>query len=225
MLYFYMICKSDKKPLGNRVTQVPRIFVRISLTKQTDIAKRWRLHTNDILIASKNEDDHQHHLRLLFERLDEYGVVINIEKCVFGQSDVQFLGYTIDKHGTRPLDSKVQSIRNFPQPSNNSQLKRFLGMLNYYRRFLPHAVQAQAPLLACLVGNKKNDKTLIDWTPEKLEAFNKCKNDLANAAILAHPSSDAPLSLMVDASDTAIGGVVNQFKDRCWQPLAFLPKN
>lgn len=94
-------------------------------------------------------------------------------------------------------------------------------MLNYYRRFLPHSAETQIPLLDCIKGNKKNDKTLIIWSPEKINAFIKCKNELANATLLAHPAANVPLCLMVDASDFAIGGVVNQFKDNCWQPLAF----
>lgn len=94
-------------------------------------------------------------------------------------------------------------------------------MLNYYRRFMPHAAETQIPLLECCKGNKKKDQTVIDWTPERITAFQKCKDDLANATLLAHPSANAPLCLMVDASNSGIGGVVNQFVNKCWQPLAF----
>lgn len=179
---------------------------------------------DDILIASKNEEEHLRHLRTLLSRLNDYGVVISLDKCVFGQSQIEFLGYSISEHGTKPLESKVASIRNFKQPETVEQLKRFLGMLNYYRRFLPKAAHIQVPLLECTAGNKKKDKSQIDWTPERLKAFTECKDQLANAALLAHPSTDAPLCLMVDASDTAIGGVVNQYKNNCWQPLAFFSR-
>lgn len=147
-----------------------------------------------------------------------------MSKCVFGQPEVRFLGYLIHKQGTRPLDSKVSAIRDFKRPETVDQLKRFLGMLNYYRRFLPKAAETQVPLLNCTKGNKKKDKSPIIWTPEKISAFEQCKEQLANAALLAHPSADARLNLTVDASDTAIGGVVNQFKDGGWQPLAFFSK-
>lgn len=179
---------------------------------------------DDILIASRDETEHLQHLRILFKRLDEFGVVINISKCVFGQPEVNFLGYQINKNGSKPLQAKVEAIINFEQPKTVDQLKRFLGMLNYYRRFLPHAAETQVPLLDCTKGSKRKDKSLIDWTPIRLEAFQKCKTDLANAALLSHPSANAKLSLMVDASDTAIGGVVNQLIGKHWEPLAFFSK-
>lgn len=123
-----------------------------------------------------------------------------------------------------PLDSKVKAIKDFKQPETIDQLKRLLGMLNYYRRFIPHAAETQILLLNCTKGNKKKDKTPIIWTPERMKAFRQCKEELANATLLTHPSHKAPLSLNVDASDFAIGGVVNQFIDNCWQPLAFFSK-
>lgn len=162
-------------------------------------------------MASSSEEEHAQHLRTLLGRLSECGIIININKCVFGQPEVRFLGYLINKDGTKPLDSKVESIKNFKQPETVDQLKRFSGMLNYYRSFLPMAAATQAPLFECTKGNKKKDKTVIEWTPERIEAFQKCKEQLANATLLSHPSA-------------AIGVVVNQFKDNCWQPLAFFSK-
>lgn len=97
-------------------------------------------------------------------------------------------------------------------------------MLNYYRRFLPHAAETQIPLLECTKGNKKKDNSPINWTPERLQAFVNCKEGLANAALLAHPLDNAKICLMVDASDHAIGGVVNQLNDNVWEPLAFFSR-
>lgn len=179
---------------------------------------------DDILVASKDEKEHLKHLRILFKRLNDYGIVININKCVLGQTEVKFLGYLINKNGTKPLDTKVKTISEFKLPETVDQLKRFLGMLNYYRRFMPRAAETQVPLLECTKGNLKKDKTPIEWTPKKIEAFENCKKLLTNATLLVHPSEQAELCLMVDASDTAIGGVVNQFTDNAWQPLAFFSK-
>ena len=94
-------------------------------------------------------------------------------------------------------------------------------MTNYYRRFLPRAVQYQAPLLALLKGVRKNDKTKINWTPELREAFSSVKQSLADATLLAHPHPQAQLALFVDASDIAVGGVVQQKCGDDWQPLGF----
>lgn len=110
---------------------------------------------DDILVTSSNEQEHLHHLKLLFTRLNQYGIIININKC--GQNEISFLGYTINKSGIKPLESKVSAVRNFPQPKTVSDLKRFLGMINFYRRFIPHAAHQQIPLLECCKGNKKKD--------------------------------------------------------------------
>lgn len=179
---------------------------------------------DDILVASRNEQEHLEHLKILFGRLNDHGIVISIDKCSFGQSQVKFLGYSIDKNGTKPLDSKVSTILNFPLPETVDKLKRFLGMTNYYRRFLPKAAQLQIPLLDCTKGNKKNDKSKIDWTPERLTSFENVKKSLADAALLTHPSPDAPICLMVDASDSSIGGAVNQLENNNWRPLSFFSK-
>lgn len=176
---------------------------------------------DDILIASENETEHLKHLRLLFARLDEYGIVLNLNKCIFGQTDIQFLGFHINQHGTKPIESRVNAILNYPLPDTVYKLKRFLGMVNFFRRFLPHAAETQIPLFSCMPGNIKNDHTPINWTQELLEAFNKCKTDLANATLLAHPNPKAKISLHVDASDLALGGVVLQWNENQWQPLSF----
>lgn len=181
-------------------------------------------YVDDILVASRDEKEHLAHMRILFSRLNDYGIVININKCTLGQSEVKFLGYLINENGTKPLDTKVQAILDFKLPETIAQLKRFLGMLNFYRRFMPNAAETELPLLESAKGNKKNDKTPIDWTPQKLEAFEKCKRLLADAALLVHPSENSQIQLLVDASDLAIGGVVNQLSDKGWQPLAFFSR-
>jgi len=99
---------------------------------------------DDILVASKSEEEHLQHLRILFNRLQEYGVVINPMKCIIGQSEIKFLGYLVTPKGTQPLPARVQTIQDFPLPKTAKELRRFLGMLNFYRRFIPEAAKAQA---------------------------------------------------------------------------------
>ena len=178
---------------------------------------------DDFLIFSRTEDEHEEHLRQVFTRLEKYGILVNTSKCVFGVKEVNFLGYSISEQGCRPLDKKVQAIREFPVPSNVRQLRAFLGMLNFYRRFLPQAAQIQAPLHALLTGSVKGSKpvTLIG---ESLAAFQACKDGLSNAALLAHPDCSAKLAVVTDASDKSLGAVLQQFKEGAWQPLAFFSK-
>lgn len=179
---------------------------------------------DDILIASKDEDEHYNHLSSLFDRLRLYGIKININKCILGQHEISFLGHTISNDGIAPLSSKVQPILDFPLPKSLMQLRRFLGMINFYHRFLPNAANLQLPLNTALQGYSKKDNSTITWTPAMTMSFNKLKQTLAQRSILAHPVTDAVLSISADASDKAIGGTVQQLINGIQQPLGFFSR-
>lgn len=179
---------------------------------------------DDFLIFSKDQKTHEDHLHQLFARLKEYGMVVNTAKCIFGAAEVIFLGYRISSQGTTPLPSKVEAIRNFPVPKTVRELRRFLGMVNFYRRFIPSAADHQAPLNALLTGSVKGSHP-VDISGKELEAFAACKGGLCQAAMLAHPQCNAKLALVTDASDTAIGAALQQYTgDKAWQPLAFFSR-
>jgi len=97
-------------------------------------------------MASVSEEEHIKHLQIIFEQLREYSLVFKPKKCVFGQSEVKFLCYMISRKGTRPLLDKVINILSFKRPSSAKGLRQFLGMLNFYRCFLPRATDTQSPL-------------------------------------------------------------------------------
>lgn len=182
------------------------------------------VYIDDLLIASTNIEEHLQHLRVVFERLKKYGIVINTDKCIFAAEMVNFLGHTVSAKGVQPLREKVEAILNITEPRTVCELRQFLGMVNFYRRFLPNAAEVQAPLHDYHKGNKKRDLTVIEWNDQTRQAFAKCKKMLAEAAILAFPSSNRDLSLMVDASDKAIGAVVQQSTKEGWQPLSFFSR-
>ncbi|GFT63790.1 hypothetical protein TNCV_3538711 [Trichonephila clavipes] len=158
---------------------------------------------DDILVASSSEAEHIQHLRFLFQR-----------------------------SGIKPLEDRVEAILKFPQPTTITQLRRFLGMLNYYRRFIRQAAHILAPLVNFLkvIKNKKRPKRkvkikpeeVLEWTDEATTAFELVKQALAHATLLHHPTPNAPLSIWVDASDFAVGGALAQYYENVWQPLAFL---
>ncbi|XP_024945880.1 uncharacterized protein LOC107272817 [Cephus cinctus] len=181
-------------------------------------------YVDDIIIASKDEQEHRQHLRQVFKRLQQYGLSINIAKCVFGATSVQYLGFMVDQHGTRPLDERVAAIKQYKKPTTVSELRRFLGIVNFSRRFVRNAAETQAPLNAYLVGAKKKDKLSIEWNPTTERAFEECKNQMAHTTLLAHPTEDAMLALHTDASDTAMGAVLEQLVDDTWEPLGFFSK-
>lgn len=178
---------------------------------------------DDFLVYSKDQKDHETHLRQLFTRLQEFGMVINTGKCVFGAKEVTFLGYSISGNGTKPLPAKVEAISNFPTPKTVRELRRFLGMVNFYRRFIPNAAQHQAPLNALLEGSVKGSHP-VHFKPAEDAAFDACKKGLCEAAMLAHPDAGAKLALVTDASDIALGAVLQQLKDDTWEPLAFFSR-
>ena len=109
---------------------------------------------DDVLVASTSEKEHERHLRTLFLRFNEYGVLLNPAKCVFGATEVTFLGYTVSATGIRSLEEKVAAINPFQQPVLVKDFRHFLGILNFYRRFIPQAASIQAPLHAALAGPK-----------------------------------------------------------------------
>lgn len=178
---------------------------------------------DDFLIFSRSDLEHKEHLHQVFRRLKQYGMLVNTSKCIFGAREVTFLGYLISEMGTRPLTEKVQAVQDFPSPTNIRQLRGFLGMLNFYRRFLPLAAQIQAPLHALLTGSVKGSQP-IQLTGDALAAFQACKESLSNAALLAHPDCTAKLAVVTDASDSSMGAVLQQFKNDCWEPLAFFSR-
>ena len=138
--------------------------------------------------------------------------------------EAKILGYLVSAEGTQPLTDKVQVIRSYPRPQTAKQLRQFLGMLNFYRRFISKAAQLQTPLNDLLQGNIKG-KTPVNWNPEAQVAFEHCKEGLAQAALLAHPESDATLVRVYDASDFKVGAALHQQINGSWEPLGvFLKK-
>nr|VZI07626.1 unnamed protein product [Spirometra erinaceieuropaei] len=175
---------------------------------------------DDLLVASLNAEEHKEHLALVFDRLDQFDVVINPSKCVLGVPSLDFLGHHVDAQGLRPLSSKVEAIRDFPPPTSKRQLQRFLGMVNFYRRFLPYCADLMLPLTNLLSGPKGP----LELRGHALTAFESIKTSLADATLLTHPAPEAPLSLMVDASTVAVGAVLQKHINDSTRPLAFFSK-
>ena len=181
------------------------------------------VYLDDILVASETAEQHQEDLKEVLQRLQEFGLVLNHEKCVFNASQVEFLGHVVDATGIKPLPARVSAISSFPQPTTKGELQRFLGMINYYRRFLSGAASILKPLTDATRG-AGGRQTALSWTKEMQQAFKKSKAALAQAAELIHPDPAAEISLAVDASDHHVGGVLQQQSGGTWAPLAFFSR-
>ena len=180
---------------------VPRVFVYI----------------DDILVASETLEQHLEDLAGVFKILSENGLVVNRSKCVLGKEALDFLGYRVDKNGIAPLEDRVSAIQEMKPPKTIKDLQSYLGVLNYYRRFIQHAAHHLYPLYGCLKGKPKT----LQWTPECQKAFEDSKAALAAATLLHHPIPGAPLALTTDASKRALGGTLEQRGPGGWEPLAF----
>ena len=178
---------------------------------------------DDVLIASPDAEEHKRHLRLVFERLHKHGVLVNPAKCVFGAGQLQFLGHQIDCQGIRPLPEKVEAVMEFPRPSTTRNLREFLGLVNFYHRFIPNAASILQPLHQLLQPIKHGSIKLC-WTDEATSAFEAAKQALASATLLSYPKPNAPTSIMCDASDTAVGAVLQQSISGQWCPIAYYSK-
>ena len=174
------------------------------------------VYLDDNLVASSSTEEHCIDLRQLCERLAEYGLVVNPQTCVLGQSSLDFLGHRITADGIHPWQDRVQAIRDYPQP------RTYPGLLNFYRRFVPHAAAILLPLHE-LVG-LKDVEFCAAWTSLHERHFHQSKDALAAATCLAHPSSTAEIRINTDASDTAVGAVLQQHIAGVWTPICFFSR-
>jgi hypothetical protein len=183
------------------------------------------IYLDDLLVASVNEADHLKHLAMVFNLLAENGLILNREKCVLGVSELNFLGHKVSTSGIEPLPDKVEAIFDLPQPTTKLALQSFLGMVNFYRRFLPRFAAKIQPLHdAVAAATREKRKTLV-WSAECTTAFQLAKDALRSYKVLAHPSPTADTQLYTDASDFAVGAELRQLQaNKEWKPIAFFSK-
>jgi hypothetical protein len=179
------------------------------------------VYLDDILVASQDEAAHQRHLKVVFALLQQNGLIIKLDKCLFGCMSVDFVGQCLSATGIDPLSSRVQAITEFPRPVTVKKLQAFLGLFNFYRRFIPVAERLVLPLTRTLRGRPK-ELALLPWSPGMAYAFSVAQGARSSSAILAHPVAGAELSLVTDASTTHVGAVIQQRRrEQAWRPLGF----
>lgn len=122
------------------------------------------VYMDDILIASRSTQEHIHHLQLVYQRLKEHGLVVNLKKSEFCVNKVDFLGHTITKDGIKPLKAKVDAIISYPRPATANGLQRYLGMYNFYHRFILNSARHQL-FLQALIAKRTTTRRL--YGPKK----------------------------------------------------------
>ncbi|WVZ80302.1 hypothetical protein U9M48_027792 [Paspalum notatum var. saurae] len=160
---------------------------------------------DDILIYSKSEKEHEEHLKIVLTRLREHKLYAKFSKCAFWLKEVSFLGYILSEKGVAVDPSKVKDVLNWKQPETVTEIRSFLGLAGYYRRFIKDFSKTAKPMTSL---TKKNAKYL--WSSNCEEAFQTLKKLLTSAPVLAQPDVTKPFDVYCDASGNGLGCVLMQ---------------
>ena len=160
------------------------------------------LFLDDILITGNIDQEHLNDLSAVLQKLATAGMKLKPEKCLFMVHDVEYLGHEISANNLQPTQEKVHEIIEAPSPRNISELKSFLGMFNYYGKFLPILSTCLAPLYALL-----QKCSHWSWGAEQNKAFEQAKTLLTSSCILTHYDPSKSLAVACDASPYGIGAV------------------
>lgn len=197
-------------PFG--LTNAPATFQTLMNSVLADFLRKFALvFFDDILIYSSTLQEHIVHLRSVLEVLRLNKLFAKLSKCKFSQSEIDYLGHIISKEGVSTDPAKIKIIVNWPVPKTVTQLRAFLGLTGYYRRFIKGYGTICRPLFDVL------KKDAFQWTEAQEKSFNSLKHKMANPPVLALPDFHQPFVLEADASGNGIGAVIMQRG----QPIAF----
>ena len=176
---------------------------------------------DDILVHGKNKNEHDQRLKETLQRLEKAGITLNREKCKFSRNTVKFLGHVIDANGLHPDPDKVKAVTSMSEPTNITEVRRFLGIANQLSKFSPKLADLSEPLRALL--KKKNMWT---WSEIHRKAFRDLKNELSSERVLALYHSKKGTIVSADASSYGLGGVLLQEQsDGKWKPVMYASKS
>lgn len=174
------------------------------------------LYIDDIIVIGCSEH-HMRNLRTVFETLRKYNLKINPYKCTFFKDEVVFLGHKCTKNGIAPDNSKVKSVREYPEPHDKEAVKRFVAFANFYRKFVKHFAILAQPL------NQLTKKAVnFKWDDKAKKAFNEIKKELSSPTILAYPNFSKQFIIEVDACGTSL---IQEQDDGSERPICFFSKS
>jgi hypothetical protein len=165
------------------------------------------VYLDDILIFSGTWEEHMRHIQQVFSTLRQHKHYANLEKCSFGMNRVQYLGYIVDEHGVHVDPAKIQVICDWPAPTTLTELQSFLGLANFYRRFVlgfSHIAWALNQV------TKGGGRAKFVWGKEQQRASDDLKHRLCSAPVLSLPNLQQPFEIETDASDYVVGAVLTQ---------------
>ncbi|GFH50558.1 hypothetical protein CTEN210_07034 [Chaetoceros tenuissimus] len=176
---------------------------------------------DDLLVITHGSyEKHLEELEKVFVLLENAGLKCKFGKCLFCQDEIEYLGYIITRDGIKPNTKKVQAILDIQRPTTTSEVRHFVGMVQYYRDVWPHRSHILTPLTELTAG--KGKKTKVNWTEEHETAFNEIKKIIAEETLLAYPDFSKRFIIHLDASDYQLGAAIMQEDDQgLLRPLAF----
>lgn len=194
-----------RMPFGLKTA--PATFQRLMNNILGDLlGKVCLVYLDDIIVFSTSLEEHINSLRLVFNRLMEANLKIQIDKCEFLRRETNFLGHVVNQNGVKPNPKKVECIVNYPIPRTQKQIKQFLGLSGYYRKFIQNYSMIARPM----TRNLKKDAEIKITDPEYVKSFNELKEKLISEPLLIYPDFDKTFVLNTDASNFALGAVLSQ---------------
>ena len=205
-----------RMPFG--LKNAPSTFQRLMNFVLKDlINKICFVYLDDIIILGKSLQEHIQNIKIVFQRLREANLKLQLDKSEFLRKEFAYLGHIITTEGIKPNPDKIETIKKLTLPKNQKEIKSFLGFLGYYRRFIKDFSKLTKPFTKCL---KKDAKININ-NKGYISCFEKCKLPLSNAPILQYPDFSKQLRLTTDASNFALGAVLSQNIDGKDLPIAY----
>ena len=197
------------------VSAAPSIFQRCMESLIKDIPGVV-CYLDDLLVSGSTKGQHDQRLSMLLSKLQDSGLKLREDKCYFEVSEVSYLGYKIDGSGIHPTTEKLNAITNAPAPKDITQLRSYLGILNFYRKFLPNAATVLEPL-----NELMRAKVSWFWGPKQEKAFQDSKSMLLNSKVLIHYDPKLPIVITTDSSSYGMGAVLSQVVNGDELPVHF----
>ncbi|XP_078241817.1 uncharacterized protein LOC144586814 [Pogona vitticeps] len=200
----------------------PATFQRLMDQTLAGLSDFTVAYIDDIGIFSNTWEDHLIHLELVLQRLSAAGLTVKASKCQLGSPEIKYLGHMVGGAMIKPLEAKIEAVRDWPRPNTKKKVKSFLGLVGYYRKFIPRFSEIAAPLTD-LTRKKADDR--IPWTSDCEAAFRRLKEALINYPVLRAPDFDREFIIYTDASNSGVGAVLCQEDENGDQhPVSYLSR-
>lgn len=207
----------EYKKMAFGLVNAPATFQRLMDQLLAEIkGEECLVYLDDIIIYSATIEEHCQRLERVLVRLENANLRVNLNKCTFAQQEVRYLGHLVTAEGVKPDPGKVEAVANYPVPQNSKELKAFLGLCGYYRRFVRRFADLAKPLTQLL-----RKEVTFQWGESQQQSFQSLKEALCSTAVLIYPDFRDPFMLSTDASGVALGAVLSQMREGHERPIAY----